>query len=91
MMVVIKSSPESQGARQGLLLARQSKASVVLIQNGVYLALGGSLTGVEGKAYAVVEDMKLRGIDVPGDVVKPIGYDELVDLMAGDEKVVGLF
>jgi len=91
MMVVIKSSPESQGARQGLRLARQSKAPVVLIQNGVYLALGNALVGIGGGAYAILEDMKLRGVDVPGDVVKPISYDDLVELMAGDEKVVGLF
>lgn len=91
MMVVIKSSPETQGARQGLLLARQGKAPVVLIQNGVYLALGGPLAGFEGRVFAVVEDMKLRGVEVQGDAVKPIGYDELVGLMAGDEKVVGLF
>ena len=39
----------------------------------------------------MADDLRMRGIteqEVPGTI---IGYDRLVDLMAGSDKVVGLF
>jgi sulfur relay protein TusB/DsrH len=96
MLVLLKSSPGTNEANRGLRAARDLSADLVLTQNSVYIAGKGTLEGFAGSVYAIDEDLRLRGIpDIPESVrpegVRRIGYDELVDLMAGGEKVVGMF
>jgi sulfur relay protein TusB/DsrH len=72
---------------QALALAvADSGASVVLLQDGVYL----DASSVRGKVYAVKRDVELRGVAsrLPGSV-QLIDYGELVDLILAN-KVVNL-
>ncbi len=93
MLVLIRSGPDTSEGRRGLRLARDMAADIVLIQNGVYFALDELLDGYCGTAYAIAEDMDMRDIrkdEVPGGL-KRIGWDELLELMAEDGKVTGMF
>jgi sulfur relay protein TusB/DsrH len=89
MLVLIKSAPDTTEAIRAVLLAKEMSANIVLLQNGVYLAGNPMLDGVAGTVFALKEDMQMRAVDNPDP--KRIGYDDLVDLMADDEKVVGMF
>jgi len=91
MLVVIKSSPDSNEARRAVRLARDLAADIVLLQNAVWLAREEMLEGFCGTAYALDEDLKLRGVRNVDKGVKAVGYGELVDLMAGADKVIGIF
>jgi sulfur relay protein TusB/DsrH len=90
MLVIIKSAPDTPEGKRGLALARDMGASIVLIQNGVYLQEG--IQRFPGRTYALEEDRRMRGLKggVP-DKQKNITYDELVDLLAGGEQVFGAF
>ncbi len=90
MLVIIKSAPDTEEAKAGLSLARETSSSLVLLQNGVYLARQGGLEGFTGKTYAIEDDLRLRGTGAHGAGVEAIGYGEFVDLMSND-KVVGMF
>ncbi|MEJ2182622.1 MAG: sulfurtransferase complex subunit TusB [Nitrospirota bacterium] len=91
MLVIIKSAPDTQDARRAVKLARDVAADIALLQNAVYLAQPERLEGFCGTAYAMKEDLRLRGIEDIEAGVKTIGYGDLVDLMAEDDKVIGLF
>jgi len=91
MLVIIKSAPDTQGAGRAVKLARDMVADIALIQNAVCLARPEMLEGFCGTAFALDEDLKLRGIKDIEKSVKEITYDELVDLMAENDKVVGAF
>lgn len=93
MLVIIRSAPDTVEGKRGVKTARSLSADVVLLQNAVYFAQKDRLDGFRGTAYVLEEDCRLRGLadtDIVGGI-KQIGYDELVDLMADDEKVVGTF
>lgn len=93
MIVLIKSGPGTTEGRRGIKLARDMAADIVLLQDGVYFVLNDLLGGFCGTAYSIKEDMDLRGLigaDIPKDL-KGIGWDELTDMMAGEDKVVGVF
>lgn len=94
MLVMIKSAPDSPEGKRGVELARDMAAEIVLLQNGVYLTQGQKLEAFEfaGRAYAVEDDMRLRGLSL-GDskCIQEINYDDLVDLIIKNEKVVGMF
>jgi sulfur transfer complex TusBCD TusB component (DsrH family) len=90
MLVIIKSAPDTAEGKRGVKLASDMAADIVFIQNGAYFCRRDGFEGFRGTVYVLDEDKKLRGIaDVP-EGAKTIGYDELVDVMAGD-KVVGMF
>lgn len=89
MLVVIKSGPGSAEAQRGLKLAKETSADIVLIQDGVYLEKQGAVD-FPGTVYVLDDDVRLRGAGAVGSA-KTIGYDELVDLMSGANKVVGMF
>ncbi|MBI4828342.1 MAG: hypothetical protein HY804_05975 [Nitrospinae bacterium] len=91
MLVIIKSAPESPEARRGLALARDLGADVALIQGGVYFLTQGGLEGVKGAIYALEPDILLRGAGAQRGGARMVGYDGLVDLMAGADKVLGMF
>jgi sulfur relay protein TusB/DsrH len=93
MLVIIKSAPDTPEGKRGVKLARDMAADLVLLQNGVYFAQQERLEGFSGTAYALEDDLKLRGIKGGGieKSIKEIGYDALVDLMSDENKVVGMF
>ena len=91
MLVLIKSAPETPEARCAMRLAKNSSADVVLIQNGVYHCDGECLEAFAGSVYAIQDDRDMRGVKASGGNVRIISYEELVDLMAANEKVVGMF
>ncbi|HWR89223.1 MAG TPA: DsrH/TusB family sulfur metabolism protein [Dissulfurispiraceae bacterium] len=93
MIVLIKSSPETPDCKRGITLARDMAADLVFLQNGIYAACGTHLDDFCGAVSILQEDCRLRGIH-DGDVksgVKQLDYDALVDLLAGEDKIVGLF
>ena len=93
MIVIVKSAPDTTDGVRGVALARDAAADLVLLQNGVYFAQKERLGAFPGTVYALDDDTRLRGLkDSEMDqAVKSISYDALVDLMAEDNKVVGMF
>jgi sulfur relay protein TusB/DsrH len=93
MLVMVKNSPGSTEGKRGIKLAMDMAADLILIQNAVYFAQQGRLERFGGTAYALAEDMRLRGIssDSTGSNIREIDYDNLVDLMMKEEKVSGAF
>jgi len=93
MIVIVKSAPDTTDGVRGVVLARDAAADLVLLQNGVYFAQKERLGAFPGTVYALDDDKRLRGLkDSEMDqAVKSISYDALVDLMAEDNKVVGMF
>jgi sulfur relay protein TusB/DsrH len=93
MLVMVKSSPDSTEGKRGIKLAMDTAADLILIQNAVYFSQKKKLESFGGTAYALDEDMRLRGIspDSTGSKIREINYDKLVDLMVKEEKVFGAF
>jgi len=93
MFVIVKSGPDTQDGRRGVKLARDMSADICLIQNAVYFARKERLEGFCGTLYALEDDLRLRGLkdDELEKKIKKIGYDGLVEIMADEEKVVGMF
>jgi sulfur relay protein TusB/DsrH len=93
MLVIVKSAPDSTDGKRGVKLARDMAADVVLLQNGVYFAQRERLEGFCGTAYVLDDDVRLRGLkdDEIEKNIRRLNYDGLVDLMADEDKVVGMF
>ncbi|MBI5188023.1 MAG: hypothetical protein HZA07_02970 [Nitrospirae bacterium] len=93
MLVIVKSPPETPDGERGVKLARDMAADVVLMQNGIYFAQKERLGGFCGRAYILDEDMRLRGLKDEGleKGIKKLNHDELIDLIAEEDKVVGMF
>ncbi len=90
MLVIIKSSPDTPETRRALDLAKSMNAGICLVQNGVYICAIEECRNIPTPVYALSEDMTLRGLKPAGNV-KSIDYDELIDIMNGSEKVIGMF
>ncbi|HXX58597.1 MAG TPA: DsrH/TusB family sulfur metabolism protein [Thermodesulfovibrionales bacterium] len=93
MLVIVKSAPDTTDGRRGIKLARDMAADVVLLQNGVYFAEEERLQGFCGAAYVLDDDTRLRGLkdgEIKKDVRK-LTYADLVDMMAKEDNVVGMF
>lgn len=93
MLLIIKSSPDTPDGKRGIKLARDTASDVCLMQSAVYFAQKDRLEGFCGKVYILDEDAKLRGLrdeEIEKDIRK-IDYDKFVELMAGEDKVVGIF
>ncbi|KKM84449.1 hypothetical protein LCGC14_1299070 [marine sediment metagenome] len=91
MLVIIKSSPDAMGAGSAVKLAEEMSADIVLLQDGIYLAEQDRLEGFSGTAHVLSEDLRLRGVESISKNIIPIGYEELIDLMAANDKVMGMF
>ncbi len=91
-MVLIKSAPDTPEAKRAVRLAADMGADLVLIQSAVYLACEKA-AGLRGSAYALDEDLRLRGLGPEADIgaVKRIDYDMLVDLLVTADRVHGAF
>ncbi|MDA8079358.1 MAG: DsrH/TusB family sulfur metabolism protein [Nitrospiraceae bacterium] len=95
MIVIVRSAPDTAEGKRGVKIARDLSADIVLVQNGVYFLRQEKLEdlGFAGTAYALEDDMRLRGLKIDGEKTntKNISYDGLVDLMTERDKVVGMF
>jgi len=93
MLVLIKSAPDTTDGALALTLAIESKADLVLLQNGVSFALKDRISGFSGMVYVLDDDKRLRGLTDPelDHRVRTVSYDTLIDLMAASDKVVGMF
>jgi sulfur relay protein TusB/DsrH len=91
MIVLVKSLPDTPEGKRGIKMARDMAADIVFIQNGIYFALDEMIEGYCGTAYAVKEDVELRGMQNQMRSVKVIDWDRLVDIMAKEDKVIGAF
>ena len=93
MFVIVKSGPDTQDGKRGIKLARDMSADICLIQNAVYFAQQEGLEGFCGTVYALEDDLRLRGLkdEELGRGVKKLGYENLVELMAEKDKVIGMF
>jgi sulfur relay protein TusB/DsrH len=91
MLVLIKSSPHTSEGKRGLKIARDTSSDIVLLQDGVYFMINDMLDGFCGTAYAVKEDVALRGLSDVIRGVKIIDWDDLIDKMVEEDKVVGMF
>jgi len=89
MLMLVKSSPDTDEGKRGLKMARDLSADIVFLQDGVYFALSDTIDGFCGTAYATEEDLALRGLQDRLNGVKVVGWDELIDMMAEEEKVIG--
>lgn len=74
-------------------MSRDMAADLVLLQNGVYFSCRDRLEGFCGRVYALEDDCRIRGLSdddlEPG--VSMIDYGQLIDVMAGEDKVLGIF
>jgi sulfur relay protein TusB/DsrH len=93
MVVIIKSAPDTNDGALGLTLAKDGRADLVLLQNGVYFAQKERLGSFSGAVYVLDDDTKLRGLKDSelDERVKAIDYDKLTDMMTSSEKVIGMF
>jgi len=93
MLVIVKSAPDTTDGKRGIKLARDMAADVVLLQNGVYFAQKERLEGFCGTAYVLDDDVRLRGLkndEIEKDI-RRLDYGSLVDLIASEDKVAGMF
>lgn len=93
MLVIVKSAPDTTDAKRGVKLARDMAADVCLMQNAVYFVQDERLEGFCGTVYVLEEDSGLRGLrdeELKKDI-KKVNYEGFVELMANEDKVVGLF
>lgn len=93
MLVIIKSGPATQEGERAVKLAVEMGSDICLLQNAVYFARSSGLGNFQGNAYALDEDVKLRGLtqDMGLKGIKTVNYGEVVDLMAASDGVVGMF
>jgi sulfur relay protein TusB/DsrH len=93
MLVIVKSAPDTPEGKRGLKLARDTAADLILLQNGIYFAQKERLDGFSGRVYILDDDIRLRGLkdeEIQKDVNR-LNYDGLVDLMASEDKMAGMF
>lgn len=95
MIVLIKSAPDTLEGQRGVRIARDMSADIVFLQNGVCFLRDEQLEdlGFYGTVYVLEDDRRLRGLK-PADAdrnIKDISYDDLVDLMGGNDRVTGMF
>ncbi len=92
MLVMIKSAPDAPESRKAFKLACYMEADLVLIQNAVYLLQEKEIKAFKGKVYFLEEDTRMRGLShETANSIKGITYDELIDLLTGDEAVQGAY
>jgi len=89
MLFIIASQPGTEEFKRACAIAKGS--NVCLIQDAVYLAMEENAP-TTGSIYALKDDLLMRSITNPKiKGLKTIDYSEMVDLMAGAEKVTGVF
>ena len=96
MLHTVNKSPYDSSSLRTCLSLAKSGSDLLLIEDGVYGALSGSvhsdsLTGALNslKVYALGPDLKARGISEDRLIsgIKVVGYDGFVELATGNDKV----
>jgi len=87
MLFLISSAPDTKEFETAYKLAKDMNAEVCLLQNAVYASRNLN----DSSLYVLRDEMQLRGLNEDEAKVKVIDYNQLVDLMTGTDKVVGLF
>jgi sulfur relay protein TusB/DsrH len=87
MLFLIASAPDTKEFKTAYRTAKGMKGKVCLLQNAVYAARNSD----NNNLYFMRDDAMLRGISEDEISGKPIDYGQLVDLMTGSDKVLGLF
>jgi len=87
VLFLIASAQDTQEFKTAIRMAKDVNADICLLQNAVYAARNSD----DNNMYALIDDMKLRGIDEDEISGMPIDYGRLVDLMTNSDKVVGIF
>ncbi|HDO21860.1 MAG TPA: hypothetical protein ENG86_03265, partial [Nitrospirae bacterium] len=80
MIVLIKSAPDTPEGKRGLEMARDMSADVIFLQDGVYFCLDEMIEGFCGTAYAVIEDVELRGMQDAMRSIRIIDWDKMIDM-----------
>lgn len=91
MIVLIKSSPETEAAHRGMKVARDLAADIVLIGPAAGLARLGALDGFCGTAHALAQDIAALGPVELERGVRIIDREELRALLEGEERFEGEF
>jgi sulfur relay protein TusB/DsrH len=87
MLFLFSSAPDTKEFKTAYKLAKDINAEICLLQNAVYAA-----GNADNQAhYALNDDLALRGIDKSTVTARVIDYSQLIDIMTGTDKVVGLF
>jgi sulfur relay protein TusB/DsrH len=87
MLFLISSAPDTKEFRTAYQMAKNMNADICLLQSAVY----ASMSLNDGNVNVMRDDLQMRGVGEDEIKGKAIGYGELVDLMAGSDKVVGIF
>ena len=96
MLHTVNKSPYDSSSLRTCLSLAKSGSDLLLIEDGVYGALSGSVhsdTIAEAlnslKVYALGPDLKARGISEDRLVsgIQVVGYDGFVELASGNDKV----
>jgi sulfur relay protein TusB/DsrH len=87
MLFLISSSPDTKEFKTSYALAKDMSADICLLQNAVY----ASRLLDDSSFYVLHDEITLRGIAENEISGRLIDYDQLVDLMTGSDKVVGIF
>ena len=70
--------------------AAKDEDSIVLIQNGIFWAIGNdALKDVRGKIYALEEDLLARGYKKEDSKVELIDYASFLDVVEKEDKFIG--
>ena len=93
MLVMIKNAPDTTDGAIGLTLAKEGRADLILLQNGVFFSQKDRLGSFPGAVYVLDDDKRLRGLkdSEMDERVKIIDYDKLTDIITSGEKVAGMF
>lgn len=87
MLFLISSAPDTKEFKTAYKLAKEMSAEICLLQNAAYASKNLN----DSSLYVLRDEMQLRGINANEVSGKIIDYSQLVDLMTGTDKVVGLF
>ena len=88
MLFLFSSAPDTKEFKTAYKMAKDMNAEICLLQNAVYAADNSADNQAH---YALSDDLALRGIDKNTVTAKVIDYSQLIDIMTGTDKVVGLF
>jgi len=93
MLVIVKSGPDTNDGALGLTLAKEGRADLILLQNGVLFAQKERLRSFPSAVYLLDDDQRLRGLEDSelDERAKVIDYDKLIDIITSGEKVAGMF
>lgn len=87
MLFLISSAPDTKEFKTAYKLAKDMDAEVCLLQNAVYASRDLN----DSSLHVLRDETQLRGINENEISGKLIDYSQLIDLMTGTDKVVGLF